>query len=102
MQDISQYIANNLLLPQLKQLNVRMKLTKGEPPTVNGITISIDLYSGALGDLLVLNQGVQLITGRVQRRNHDKVDKDLKKIVNQSNERNGILSKVSTVKEQSV
>ena len=56
--------------------------------------ISIDLYSGVLGDLLVLDQGVQLITGRVQRRNHDKVDKDLKKTVNQSNRRKRILPKI--------
>ena len=55
-----------------------------------------------LGDLLVLNQGVQLITGRVQKRSHDKVDKDLKKIVNQNNGRNGILSKILTAEEQSV
>ena len=42
-----------------------MKLIKGEPSTVNGVTISINLYSEVLSDLLILNQGVQLITGRI-------------------------------------
>ena len=55
--------------------------------------ISINLYLGVLGDLLVFDWGVQLTTGRVQRRSHDKVDKDLKKTVNQSNRRKGILPK---------
>ena len=93
VQGISQCIADNLSLPQLKQLDVRMELAKGEPSTVNGVTISINLYSGALGDLLILDQGVQLTTSRVQRKNHDKVDRDLKETVNQSNKRKGILPK---------
>ena len=102
VQSINQHITDNLLLFWFKQLNVRMKFIKNESFTVNGITISINLYSEVLGDLLILDWEVQLITGRVQRRSHDKVDKDLKKIVNQNNRKNGILLKISTAEEQSV
>ena len=37
---------------------------------------------------------MQLITGRIQKRNYDKIDRDLKKTVNQSNRKKGILLKI--------
>ena len=55
VQGISQHIADNLSLLWLKWLNVRTELIKSEPFTVNGITISINLYSETLSDLLVFN-----------------------------------------------
>ena len=49
-----------------------MKLFKGKPFIVNSVMISIDLYLRVLGDLLVFDQRVQLISSRVQKRNYDK------------------------------
>ena len=65
VQGIGQHIADNLSLPQFKQLDVRTEFIKGEPSTVNDVMTSIDLYLRALDDLLILNQGVQLTTDRV-------------------------------------
>ena len=81
-------------MSQFKQLNVKTELIKSKPFTVNGITISINLYSEALNDLLIFDQEVQLTISRVQKRSHDKVDKDLKETVNQSNRRKRILPKI--------
>ena len=72
VQGISQCITDNFSLPQLKWLDVEMKLVKGKPPIVNGITTSINLYLRALNDLLALNQRVQLISSRVQKKSYDK------------------------------
>ena len=70
-----------------------MKLIKNKSFTINGVTTSINLYSKMLSDLLVFDQEVQLTTSRVQKRNHDKIDKNLKKTVNQNNKKKKILLK---------
>ena len=75
-------------------MNVRTELIKSELSTINSVIISIDLYLRVLSDLLVFNQKMQLITDKIQRKNHDKVDKNLKKTVNQSNKKKKILLKI--------
>ena len=47
---------------------------------------------------------MQLITDRIQKGNHDKIDRDLKKTVNQSNKKKYCqrFSKILTAEEQSV
>ena len=88
VQGIDQCIADNFSLPQLKWLDVRMKLAKGKPFIVNGVTISIHLYLKMLNNLLAFNWRVQLISSRVQKKVMIKIDKELKKkTVNQSNKR---------------
>ena len=72
VQGISQHITNNFSLLWFEWLDVKMELIKDKSSIVNDVTININLYLRVLNDLLALNQRVQLISSRVQRRNYNK------------------------------